>query len=83
MSKLKIEVFGSGCAKCRKTYELFVHAASEIGLQADIKHITDINKGVQRGVLFTPAVFIGGKKVAEGKVPSISEVEELLKNYQG
>jgi len=80
---LKIEVFGSGCPKCRKTFELFQRAASEKGMKTDISHISDVNAGIERGVLFTPAVFIAGEKVIEGKVPTLPQVEELLNKYNG
>ncbi|MBD3286581.1 thioredoxin family protein [candidate division WOR-3 bacterium] len=82
MSQLKIEVFGSGCAKCRKTCELFKRAVSAKGIEADVRHVTDVNAGIDRGVLFTPAVFINGEKVLEGKVPTMPQVEELIGKYR-
>lgn len=78
MSTLKIEVFGAGCPKCRKTHELFTRAIEEMGISANVEHITDVNAGIERGVLFTPAVFINGQKVLEGKVPTMPQVKELL-----
>jgi len=75
-----LEVFGAGCAKCRKTQELFMRALSEMGIAADVQHITDMNEMINRGVMFTPAVFINGEKVIEVKVPTLPEVFSLLRN---
>lgn len=79
MNTLKIEVFGAGCPKCIKTHELFMRALSEMGIPADVQHITDMNEMIDRGVMFTPAVFINGKKVLEGKVPTMPEVQGFIK----
>jgi small redox-active disulfide protein 2 len=79
MAHLKIEVFGAGCPKCKKTQELFMRALSEMQIVADVQHVSDTNEMISRGVLFTPAVFINGKKVIEGKVPTMPEVEDILK----
>ncbi len=81
MSAIKIEVFGSGCPKCKKTYELFQQVVFAKGISADIHHITDVNLGIERGVLFTPAVFINGEKVVEGKLPTLFEAEEIVQKY--
>lgn len=79
---LKIEVFGAGCPKCRKTEELFMRALSEMNMAADLHHVKDMSEMIKRGVMFTPAVFINGKKVIEGKVPTMPEVERLIKESQ-
>ena len=78
MNTLKIEVFGAGCPKCRKTQELFMRALSEMGIPADVQHITDMNEMINRGVMFTPAVFVNGEKVIEGKVPTMPEVQGFI-----
>jgi small redox-active disulfide protein 2 len=79
---LKIEIFGAGCPKCKKTEELFMKALSEMNIAADLQHIKDMNEMINRGVMFTPAVFINGKKVLEGRVPTEVEVEKLIKEAQ-
>lgn len=81
MNKLKIEVFGAGCQKCKKTTELFMRALSEMQVAADVKHVTDINEMINRGVMTTPAVFINDKKVVEGKVPTMPQVAELIRKH--
>ncbi|TKJ40907.1 thioredoxin family protein [candidate division TA06 bacterium B3_TA06] len=79
MSNLKIEIFGPGCPKCMNTQELFMRALSEMNLPADLRHISDVDEMVKRGIMSTPAVFINGDKVIEGKVPTMPEVKKLIK----
>ncbi len=73
---MKIEIFGPGCAKCRKTSEEVENAVRRLGIDADIEHVTDIDSMVNRGVMLTPAVFIDGEKKIEGKVPKGSDIEK-------
>lgn len=77
---MKIEIFGPGCAKCQKTSEEVERVVKELGIDATIEHVSDIDSMVDRGVMMTPAVFIDGEKKIEGKVPKTSDVEKWLKN---
>ena len=79
---LKIEMFGAGCPKCKKTEELFMKALSEMNVAADFSHVKDMNEMIKRGVMFTPAVFINDKKVIEGRAPTEAEVAKLIKEAQ-
>ncbi|MDD5628292.1 MAG: thioredoxin family protein [Elusimicrobia bacterium] len=76
---MKIEVFGPGCAKCANTEQTIKAVLAELGRQAEVVKVTDITEMVDRGVMFTPAVMIDGKKVCEGKVPTAEMVKEWLK----
>lgn len=71
---MKVEILGTGCAKCRKTEEMIEKAIKEVGVQAEIVHVTDLNEIIDRGVMMTPAVFVDGVKKVEGKVPSEPEI---------
>jgi small redox-active disulfide protein 2 len=75
---MKIEVFGPGCAKCRKTAEEIEKVVARLGVDASIEHVTDINSIVDRGVMLTPAVFVDGEKKIEGKVPKAAAIEKWL-----
>ena len=76
---MKIEVFGPGCAKCANTEKVIKTVLAELDRQAEVVKVTDMGQMVARGVMFTPAVIIDGKKVCEGKVPSPAMVKEWLK----
>lgn len=76
---MKIEIFGSGCAKCQKTEQEVSKIVNQLGIDAAIEHITDIDTIVDRGVMLTPAVFVDGEKKLEGKVPKASDIEKWLR----
>jgi len=71
---MKIEVLGSGCAKCRKTEETISETIRKLGIEAEVIHVTDISEIVERGIMMTPAVMIDGKTMLAGKVPSEAQI---------
>ena len=75
---VKIEVFSIGCSWC-KHIEVVAHAAvEELGLDADIVKLTDPMIIRDRGVNAQPAMFIDGKLMVAGRVPTVSEVKNML-----
>lgn len=76
---MKIEILGTGCPKCKKTYAIISEVVEELGVDATIEKIEDINDIVAKGVMITPAVMIDGVVKVEGKVPKKKEVEAFLK----
>ncbi len=75
---MKIEILGSGCAKCKKTKELVEQAVAELGVDAEVIKVEDINAALDYGVMITPAVVIDGDVKIAGKVPTIEKVKEWL-----
>jgi small redox-active disulfide protein 2 len=75
---MKIEVLGTGCAKCNLLEQTAKSAADKLGLSYEFKHVRDINEFAKRGVVFTPALVVNGKVLSAGKVPSESEMSRLL-----
>jgi small redox-active disulfide protein 2 len=75
---MKIEILGTGCAKCDKMEELVKLALEETGVNADVNHIRDIKKIMTYGVMTTPALVINGKVKAAGKLPSSEEIKKIL-----
>jgi small redox-active disulfide protein 2 len=75
---MKIEILGSGCAKCKKTKEIAEQAVAELGINADILKVEDINAILNYGVMVTPAFVIDGDIKIAGKVPTVEKVKEWL-----
>jgi len=75
---MKIEILGSGCAKCKKTKEIAEKAVAELGINAEILKVEDINSILNYGVMVTPAVVIDGDVKIAGKVPTVEKVKEWL-----
>ena len=75
---MKIEVFGPGCARCTKTGENVHEAVKSLGIDAEVVFVKDISEMASRDVLMTPAVFVDGKKMSEGKIPGPEEIKTWL-----
>lgn len=78
---MKIEILGTGCAKCKALEEAAKQAVSKSGKFAQIEKVEDIMKIMEYGVMSTPALVIDGKVVSTGKLLSMDEIVELLKAY--
>ena len=76
---MKIEIFGAGCQKCSNLERYVRDAVKELDCQAEIVKVNDINKMVERGIMLTPALFVDGNKKSQGKVPSLAEIKNILK----
>jgi len=74
----KIQILGSGCAKCRQLTAIAEQAAQDLGLQYELEKVTDVNRYAEFGVMFTPALVVDGVVKLSGKVPSFDEAKKLL-----
>jgi small redox-active disulfide protein 2 len=74
----KIQILGTGCAKCAKLTENAEKAAKELGVEAEVEKVTDIKKIMKYGVMMTPGLAIDGEVKAVGKVLSVEEIKKLL-----
>ena len=75
---MKIEILGSGCAKCNKTKELVEKAVKEMGVEAEIVKVEDFDKILGYGVMITPALVIDGDVKVAGKVPSVEDIKKWI-----
>ena len=76
---MKIQVLGTGCAKCKLLAEQTERAVRELGLDAKVEKVTEINEILDFGVMMTPALAIDGEVKVVGKVPAMDELKEMLK----
>lgn len=76
---MKIEVYGGGCAKCKKTLENAKKAVDELGVEAEVIPIFDKIATIKKGITDTPALVIDGKLKIAGSVPDKEDIIKLLK----
>ncbi len=75
---MKIEILGTGCAKCHKLEELVRETVKETGISAEITKVEDIKKIMTYGVMTTPALVVDGQVKVAGKIPSTEEIKRLI-----
>ena len=76
---MKVQILGTGCAKCVKLTQNAEEAVKQAGVAADIEKVTDINKIMEFGVMMTPALVVDGVVKVAGKVPKVEEIKEWIK----
>lgn len=76
---MKIHVLGPGCPKCNQLAETTTQAANELGIEFELEKVSDFDKIMSFGVMMTPGLVIGGEVKSVGRVPSLSEIKDMLK----
>ncbi len=75
---LSIKVLGSGCVNCHKVEELAKQAVSQLGIEAKVEMVTDMQTIMGYGVMSTPGIVINEKVVSTGRVPALSQITTMI-----
>lgn len=75
---MKIKVLGPGCAKCKSTYNVIEKVLKENDIDAKLTKVDEIMEMMNYNIMTSPAVVIDEVVKLKGKVPTESEVKELL-----
>jgi small redox-active disulfide protein 2 len=79
-SKMNIKILGPGCARCHQLGKTTQEVVKELGIDADIEEVKDINKIMEYPILTTPGLVIDGKLVCAGRIPAKTELSQLIAN---
>ncbi|HAH55021.1 MAG TPA: redox-active disulfide protein 2 [Flavobacterium sp.] len=75
-----IKVLGPGCPKCKTTYNNVLEALKQLGMEANVTKIEDLEEMMKYNVLTTPVLMIDDVMKVKGRIAQIEEIKELLKN---
>lgn len=75
---MKIQVLGTGCAKCKQLTANAEKAVSQLGLAVPVEKVEDIREIMKFKVMSTPALVVDGKVVSAGKLLAPDEVKQFL-----
>jgi small redox-active disulfide protein 2 len=75
---MKIEILGTGCAKCHKLEDLTREALKDSGIVAELTKVEDIKKIMGYGVMTLPALVVDGEVKVAGKIPGKEEILKML-----
>ena len=75
---MEIKVLGTGCANCKNLEKATMNALVEMDFSVQVTKVEDITKIMSYGVMRTPALVIDEKVVLSGRVPSVSEIKEII-----
>lgn len=75
---MHIKILGKGCKNCDKLAQNAKTAAEDLGINATIEKVTDLDDIVNYGVMKTPALVVDESLKSQGKVLAVSQIRKLL-----
>ncbi len=75
---MKLQILGTGCAKCNALTQATEQAAQALNLPYELEKVTDLKQIMTFGVMLTPALVVDGQVKLTGKVPPADEIKALL-----
>jgi small redox-active disulfide protein 2 len=75
---MKIQILGSGCAKCRQLEANAREALASLHLEATVEKVTDLDQITSMGVMMTPALAIDGVVRSTGRLLGKDEIARML-----
>ena len=75
---MKVQILGTGCAKCRALTANAEKAIAELGIDAEIEKVEKIADIARMGVAVTPGLAVDGEVRASGRLLPVEQVKEIL-----
>jgi small redox-active disulfide protein 2 len=75
---MKIQILGSGCAKCKTLEANAREAVMDLGIEAEIEKVSDFEAIANMGVMTTPALVIDGEEKSVGRVLTKTQVADFI-----
>lgn len=76
---MDIKVLGPGCKKCKEMENEVKKTLAEIGVEADMEKVEEMEKIMQYSILMTPGLVVNGKVKVFGRVPSRKDIAKWIK----
>lgn len=76
---MKIQILGGGCPRCNSAIKNINQALDNLGLSETVEKLINVDEIVKFGITSTPAVIINGKAVFHGRIPTVPEIEDILR----
>ena len=74
----KVQILGTGCPKCKKLFEAAQQAVKDLGIEAEVTKVEDINEIMKFNVMMTPALAVDGEVKVVGRVPHPEEIRKMI-----
>lgn len=80
---MKIEVLGTGCTSCNTAESIVKEAVEKSGVNAEVVKVSDRMEIAKSGVSVTPGIIINGNIKLAGKIPTVDQVVNWIKEMKG
>ncbi len=76
---MELKILGPGCANCHTMEQLAKTAVKELGIEAKVERISDIQE-IMKYTMSTPGLVVNGKLKHSGRpLPNMEKVKSLIK----
>jgi small redox-active disulfide protein 2 len=79
---MNIKVLGPGCMNCQTLEKRTKEAVKNMNVEAEIEKVTDTLQITSYGIMLTPGLIVDDKIVVQGKVPTVEQIQDILKQHQ-
>lgn len=76
--KMNIKILGTGCPNCQQLEQNTKEALKQLGMEAYVEKVTEIQDIMNYGIMSTPALVIDENVLVAGMVPSVSDLMEKI-----
>jgi small redox-active disulfide protein 2 len=76
---MEIKILGPGCPRCSEVEKRTINALTELNVAADVQKVKDIKEISSYGVISTPALVINKIVKASGRIPSVAEIKDWIR----
>jgi len=73
-----IKILGTGCTNCKTAEKIIEEVITALKLNVKVEKVENLQEIMNYDVMSTPAIVIDEKVVIKGRVPSKSEIIDLL-----
>jgi len=77
LSIVEIKILGPGCPRCRAVEKVTFDALAELGVDATVTKVTEIDE-ITQYVMVTPGLVINEKVRCSGRVPNKEEIKKWI-----
>lgn len=75
---MKVQILGTGCAKCKALTANAEQAVQELGVNAEIEKVEGLADIARMGAMMTPALAVDGQVRSSGRPLSVDQVKAIL-----
>jgi len=76
---MNIKVLGPGCINCKTLEARTRDALNKLNIEATIEKVIDYSEILSFGLVRTPGLIIDNKIVVQGSVPTVEQLQNLIK----
>ena len=79
---MKVQILGSGCAKCKTLEERVRQLVAKHQLPVEVEKVTDLQEIIKYGIMMTPGLVIDGVVKSVGSIPKDDQLFAWMEGKQ-